>query len=204
MTVKRVSADPTVAELLAIAIGAASAADAKYAIGGALAMQAHGYKRSTDDVDLYVTEADVYRVLFRLKLYGMKVMPVFAPHHYVAHPPGSTDPEKRIDVMVPAGEPELSAIEWADTGRIFGIDAEVFPIDLLVFAKAYSDRPEDAQDLAAMLHRGMFDPEAVRRLIASVDRQGAKDFEELMVRLTTKKAARKKPTKRLPKRSKGK
>jgi len=186
--------------LLRRAIGAGNRAGESfpYAIGGAMAMAAHGYERTTKDVDVYVAHGDHHAFLRALRDSGMTVIPIFEPHHYAAYVPGTTDQERRIDVLVPSGEPELSAIEWAEEKELFGVSVPVFPLDLLVFAKAYSSRSKDEHDIASMLGRGMFDPANVAAIIQSVDKEGAAEFRALIKRITAPKKARTKPTKRIP------
>lgn len=192
--------DPTTKELLERVVTAMQVAGVEYAIGGAMAMAAHGYSRSTKDVDLFVEEKDRLATLRTLRQAGLVVAPIFDPHHYVAHVPGTEDFERRIDVLVPAGEPELSAIEWSDVATVEGIsDVHVFPVALLVMAKSYSDRAKDEQDIAAMLDRGLFDPEGVATIIETVDPPHAKRFRAMIRKLTAPRPKRKRPTKRLPK-----
>ena len=47
-----------VQQLLDLFLAAAATVGRPYAIGGALAMGAHGYRRHTDDVDAYVNYKD--------------------------------------------------------------------------------------------------------------------------------------------------
>ena len=185
-------------KLLRITLQAVHAAEIPYAIGGALAMEAHGLSRSTKDVDIFVKPDNAFALLRALRVLGLTVIPIFEPHHYAAYLPKNTDPEARIDILVPAGEPELSAIEWSETKSIFGIDAEVFPVDLLVFAKAYANRPKDELDLAMMMARGMFDQKHVSDLIRSVDPDGADEFDRLIKRITRKTDKRRTIKTRLP------
>lgn len=184
--------------LLSVAVRAAQAAEVPYAIGGALAMQAHGLSRSTKDVDIFVAPDHAFALLRALRVLGMTVVPIFEPHHYAAYFPNTVDPEERIDVMVPAGEPELSAIEWSETKTIFGTRVEVFPLDLLVFAKGYAMRPKDELDLAMMMARGMFDPRQVSELIRSVDPDGADEFDSAIQRITRPTPPRRSTQTRLP------
>ena len=161
-------------------------------------MHAHGFERSTKDVDIFVTRENAFALLRALRVLGMRVVPIFEPNHYAAYLPRTTDPEERIDVMVPEGEPELSAIEWSETKELLGLVAEVFPIDLLVFAKVYAMRPKDELDLAAMMARGLFDPRQVGELIRSVDPDGADEFDRLIHRITRPTPPRRLLPHRLP------
>src|SRR5271157_3543045 len=109
---------PKVAELLDLFLAAAAEIDRPYAIGGALAMGAHGYRRHTDDVDAYVVYEDRGDWIRALRERGLTVTPLFTGVHYVAYLPEHNDPEIRIDLLVPAEDPDLSAVEVPDSAVI--------------------------------------------------------------------------------------
>ncbi len=156
---------PEVEQLLDLFLAAAEAVGRPYAIGGAVAMGAHGYWRNTDDVDAFVAYEDRVDWVRALRAQGLTVTPLFAGVHYVALLPEHNDPEKRIDLLVPAEDPDLSAVEVPDSMAIEGRQAEVWPIDLLVIAKFRSTRIEDRADVEKMFERGLFDPESVRSIM---------------------------------------
>jgi len=165
---RRPSADwiaPKVAQLLDLFLAAAKEVDRPYAIGGALAMGVHGYRRNTDDVDAYVEYKDRIEWVRALRDQGLTVAPLFTGVHYVAYLPKHNDPEIRIDLLVPAEDPDLSAVEVPDSATIAGRHVEVWPVDLLVIAKYRSTRPEDNADVGKMFERGLFDSAAVRRIM---------------------------------------
>lgn len=148
---------PEVEELLDLFLAAAAAIDRPYAIGGALAMGAHGYRRHTDDVDAYVIYSDRGEWIRALRAQGLTVTPLFAGVHYVAYLPQHGDPGIRIDLLVPADDPDLSAIEVPDSMTIADRPVEVWPANLLVIAKFRSTRDEDRADVDKMFERGLFD-----------------------------------------------
>jgi hypothetical protein len=84
---------PKVAQLLDLFLAAAKEVDRPYAIGGALAMGVHGYRRTTDDVDAYVEHKDRIEWVRALRDQGLTVAPLFAGVHYVAYLPEHNDPE---------------------------------------------------------------------------------------------------------------
>jgi hypothetical protein len=188
--------DPKVANLLDHVAHAMASISVDYAIGGALAMRVHGYKRHTDDVDLFALEQDRVAVLRALRQQGLTVSPVFAPHHYIATVPGETDPESRIDVLFPSTEPDLSAIEFPEKGTLGGHALNVWPLNLVVMAKFYSDRAQDHLDIASLLERGLFDVAEVERTIRSIDEEGAKEFAEVIRLLVAPRKKRGKPARR--------
>lgn len=182
--------------MLQRATAALDALNVPYGIGGALAMRAHGYSRETTDVDVFALDESRGPIIRALRSHELTVAPVFQPFHYVAYDPVYGDPEIRIDMLFPASEPELSGIEYAERKMIAGINTRVFPVNLLVASKFYSDRDEDHRDIGAMLHRGIFDPSEVERLIASVDPEGAADFHAEVAAALRPRPVRKRPTRK--------
>ncbi|MBI4577398.1 MAG: nucleotidyl transferase AbiEii/AbiGii toxin family protein [Planctomycetes bacterium] len=177
------------------------APDIQYAIGGATALAVHGYRRFTRDVDVFVLERDLNTLMRALRTVGLDVFAISEPSQYGAKLPGDPDPERRIDVLVPNSEPELSAVEYAVESRRF----RVFSPNLLAMAKFYalddSADPRHAYDLLAMYRRGMFDPAAVQGMIASIDPERVEAYEGLIRSFTTVgtgKTRKARPRKRLP------
>jgi hypothetical protein len=160
---------PEVTELLDLFLAVAAEVDRPYAIGGALAMGAHGYRRHTDDVDAYVNYDDRGAWVRALRARGLTVTPLFAGVHYVAMLPEQTNPEIRIDLLVPADDPDLSAIEVPDSMTIADRTVEVWPVELLVIAKFQSTRDEDHADVDKMFERGLFDPRSVCVIMRRMD-----------------------------------
>jgi hypothetical protein len=191
-------------ELIArLAEALSTIAGAKYAVGGAEAMAAHGYVRQTKDIDIFVAEDDLNRIMHALRKVGLKTFPISEPSHFAAALRGDPDIERRIDVLVPAGEPELSAIEHAVEMKRYGQLWRVFRPNLLAVAKFYAAHhggdPKHQLDLLAMYRRGIFDGDAVREMIAYLDKDDAKAFDKMIAsfkRRPTDSGPR--TTKRLP------
>lgn len=185
--------DPRTYELLKLTAKALEPLAKPYSIGGAVAMGAHGVRRYTTDVDVFALDADRNRILHALRSAGLEISAVFEPFHYFAYLPRHADPEIRVDVLFPAGEPELSAVEYPVRAKIGSVEVNVFPRNLLVATKFYSDRLKDELDIAMMYTSGVFDPEAVRAIIASFDPEGAVDFAALIARLAKARPPRRRP-----------
>jgi hypothetical protein len=181
MTVKKPPMDPRTLELLRIA--ATALAEIPYAIGGAIALQGHGVRRFTTDVDVFVLSANRGRALKALRQAGLEVVPIMEPFHYAAYLGSHDDPEIRIDVLVPAGEPELTAIENPVLLHVGDVSFHGFSAELLAATKLYSDRLKDHGDIESLVQRGIVDPRLVYALIESFDPDGAKDWEELVRRI---------------------
>jgi len=161
--------DPRLRELLVAFLKVAKKVRKSYAIGGALAMSAHGYVRQTSDLDAFLLDEDRLDWLRALRKAGLTIDSVFRGIHYIAFFPKHADPRIRIDLLFPATEPELSAVEFPVSAKIAGFNAEVFPLELLVVAKFLSDRPEDQRDFDVMFNLGIFEPTAARRIIKSIE-----------------------------------
>jgi hypothetical protein len=162
---------PKIEELLDLFLAASAEIGRPYAIGGALAMGVHGFRRQTDDVDAYVNHEDRVEWIRALRRQGLTVTALFAGVHYVALLPEHGDPEIKIDLLVPAEDPDLSAIEVPDSATIANRNVEVWPLDLLVIAKFRSTREEDHADVAKMFERGLFDPKSVRTIMRHMGEQ---------------------------------
>jgi Nucleotidyl transferase of unknown function (DUF2204) len=156
---------PAVQELLDLFLAAATETGKPYAIGGALAMGAHGYRRNTDDVDAFVQHKDRIEWMRALKKQGLVVSTLFAGVHYVARLPDEPDPNIRIDLLVPAEDPDTSAVEAPDLSMIADRQVEIWPIELLVITKFRSTREKDNADVAEMFELGLFDSEIVRSIM---------------------------------------
>lgn len=171
----------------------------KYGVGGATAMAEHGYKRFTQDVDVFVLQDGLSPLMARLRDVGLQIFAIQEPSHYAAKIPGDPEPERRIDVLVSYGEPEMSAIEYATVGtgglRFFGAD-------LLAMAKFYahddSGDVRHALDMAAMHRRGLFSAERVRQMIELIDPERLKKYDEVVKSFEVVSNPKPRPTKRLP------
>jgi hypothetical protein len=175
---KRWPFDLRVRSLLRRFLKAAEVVQKPYAVGGALAMAAHGYTRQTQDVDAFLQHEDRIEWFRALRAQGLKIIPIFTGVQYMAMDPKYKDPEIRIDLLLPAGDPELSAVEMPETGDIGGIAAEVFPLDLLVISKFISSRDEDHHDVDVMYKRGLFNPAEVALTLKHVEPTRVNEFLE--------------------------
>jgi hypothetical protein len=75
------------------------------------------------------------------------------------------DPDVHIDLLLPAEDPDLSAVEAPEESEIASRTADVWPVSLLVIAKFRSKREKDRADVEEMYERGMFDPKEVRTIM---------------------------------------
>ena len=139
-------------------------AHVEYAVGGALAMSAHGYTRATDDVDLFFPEESRQKALRLLRTQGLQVVAIADPFHYAVFP-NKTDPSDRLDLMFPSAEHDVSAAEFPDEAVVDGVTLPVWPMALIVAAKLMSTRPKDKQDLLALRDRALYEPKEVLKIL---------------------------------------
>lgn len=185
--------DPRVADLVRVVARAIDPLGVPYAVGGAVALGAHGVRRHTADVDVFALEADRPRIARALRTEGMQVSPIFEPHHYIARRPDEDDPEVRIDLLFPADDPELSGIEAPVRAQVAGAELSVFSANMLALTKFYSDRIKDRADLAAMIQSGAFDPGEVRPLVAHMDPERVAEWDESIAELSKPRRGRPRP-----------
>ena len=188
-------ADPRALHILERLLEALQPLEIPVAIGGGLAVNLHGVERHTNDVDAFLRSEDRQAVIRALRQAGFTVDKVFGGFHYVAYEPGAPDLRVRIDLMFPAGDPELAAVETPVVLRKWGLAVPAFPVELLVLAKFYSDQPLDRWDIAALYEHGAFEPGTVRVLLATIDADvdNLADFDALMAEIRKPGRGRKRP-----------
>jgi hypothetical protein len=150
----------TKTDMLKFVLGVAERAGVRFAVGGGVAVAAHGYRRDTSDVDAFFHDADRPRVIrsIRLNLKPDDVLDELDPSHWILIPAGNSADE-RIDLMFAAGDPEESAVEMSEVRTYQGLPIPVFPVDLLVAAKFLAGRedPKDVLDTVELLRRGTYE-----------------------------------------------
>jgi hypothetical protein len=146
--------------MLKFVLGVAERAGVCVAVGGGVAVAAHGYRRDTADVDAFFHDADRPRVVRELRrsMSPDDSLDELDPSHWVWVPTGNSVDE-RVDLMFATGDPENSAVEMAEQRTYQGVRIPVFPADLLVVAKFLAGRedPKDVLDVAELLRRGAYE-----------------------------------------------
>lgn len=188
-------ADPLVKEMFQRFAVSVAQSGVPYAIGGAVAMAAYGYKRYTADLDVFAMEENRNEIMQALRKQGFAVEKVMAPFHYMAHLPGA-EPGTRIDLLFPAADPDWSAVSFPEEAVIEGRTVNVFPIELLVASKFYSNQAKDENDITSLYEIGAFDPEDVRVIIANYDQETAVEFEKFIASIGKPRAPRVRPTRK--------
>lgn len=135
--------------------------DTEWAIGGAVAMAAHGYTRATRDVDLFVGDDAREELLEALRERSAPVLEVNEPYHYalLANP---DDAEERVDLLFPSDQPEVGAIWRPVDAVIAGEKMPVMRCEHLVASKLLTEPAseryaKDHADLLALRDRNLVD-----------------------------------------------
>lgn len=186
-------ADPRAVRLLGKLLEIVRELDVPVAIGGGLAVNLHGVERHTNDVDAFLRAEDRQAIVRALRQAGLTVDKVFGGFHYVAYEPDAPDLRVRIDLMFPAGDPELAAVEHPVVMEKWGESVPAFPVELLVLAKFYSDQPLDRWDIAALYENGSFEAGTVRALLATTDPDNVVEFDALMAEIQRPRTGRRRP-----------
>lgn len=167
----REAIQPQLARLLLL-VAAATDAKMQLAIGGAVAARDAGWRRYTDDLDVFARPASAKRLLKALAAAGMKTLWITDAHGVAwlaeDNPTKAEAPSVRVDVLSTVTEPEASAIRTAVPPRSLGVPVKVFRPDHLAAIKFLAGRPQDLVDFDELMRRGV-DLERVRPIVASSD-----------------------------------
>jgi hypothetical protein len=147
----------------------------KLAIGGALAARDAGWRRHTDDVDVFARPVSARRLVKALRAHGVKTFWITDSHAVAwldednaASLAAGEAPSVRVDVLSTVTEPEASAIRTAIAPKRLGVPIRVFHPDHLAAIKYLAGRPKDLLDFDELIVRGV-DVERVRYLVATAD-----------------------------------
>ena len=154
-------------------------AHARYAICGAVAMGAHGFQRSTSDIDVLVAAEDIDRVLSELSrsMRELGRAPATGVPRQVrlrskrARGPAAVD----IDLLVPVDAVESWAMATAVRARAFDRKVDVASAEALVVMKlrAYLSMPDSPRglqhraDAGRLLEEGRVDVAGLRQFVRS-------------------------------------
>lgn len=162
---------PKVKRLTVICAGELDRLDADWAIGGAVAMAAHGFERATMDIDLFIGDDVREEFLARLEQRGLDAEPLFEPSHYSLVPDRAVE-DVRVDLLFPASAPETLAIMAARRENVAGKELPVWPLEHIAAAKFMTDphidpvrARKDAADLEELRVRGMLDVARIERVL---------------------------------------
>ena len=183
-------------QLLDLAERIATTANAKMAIGGGVAVCAHGYRRDTADVDAFFHYEDQKKILraVNLLLGDDFILEELDPSHWTVTAADSPPPpDERIDLLFATRDPEESAVEMSVLKNYQGVRIPVFPVDLLVISKFLTERDDakNSLDIYELIRRGAADADQVTLRLRQIghDEDAARFaiFIEYLQLLSTKK-----------------
>lgn len=176
------------ARIVALCARELDALGADWAIGGAVAMAAHGYVRATQDVDLFIGDDARDDLLTALKAHRLPMVPAMEPFHY-AIVPDRRHPDARVDLLFPALGIESLALMAARRERIGRHSWPMWPIAHIIAQKLTTDPRidpargiKDGHDLQSLRDHGLIDPRQVGELLDDIGDRGAKRRLAALVR----------------------
>lgn len=182
----------TILIYLADTVAALDAAGVTYAIGGAVAMAAHGYTRATTDVDVFIDPNDRPAALRALRnnSYGasFRVERIHGDEHWIATR-GDGGQKYRVDLLFPSADPDWSAIQVPD--MVEGVP--FFSPEMIALSKLYVNTYEAVTDIVVMLRSGIVDPTVARQTLTNMDPELLGAWAEIETIAATVRPARQRP-----------
>ena len=176
-------------ETLAAVATALADADSDYAVGGAVAMFAAGYARTTTDVDVFVVGDQAQEVLQVLAAAGFRIREISDCqfHAQLANYAGTTI---CADILLTWSNPELSAVLAPIAGQIGAVRFQAFAVADIVASKVTVDAGsavwfKSKQDIGALYQRGLFDPAQVRKGMIANSVPYLQEFDAMMAEITS-------------------
>lgn len=165
--------DTRVIELLKITAEILDDLGVNYAVVGGIAMITHGVIRNTADVDVFLPEADMERILDAFEARNFRIDSL-SDFHFIAVKPGHNvgdDATIRIDLMFPCEAIQLFGMRHALRDGMWGISYRVLRAPVLAAIKfmANDDDPEcwrHGMDVDLLRRAGLIDLDAVATLIS--------------------------------------
>lgn len=163
-----------VARLLLL-VGRAHDAKMKAAIGGGVALTDAGWRRMTDDLDVFARPVSAKRLVRALAAMGARTFWITDAHAVAYLDEDNAEelarneaPSVRVDILSTITEPEASAIRTAVPPRVLGVPMPVFRMDHLAAIKFLAGRPQDLVDFDHLVALGV-DIDRVRFIVAGAD-----------------------------------
>jgi len=142
--------------------------------------------RETSDVGVFIRDEDRQKYFAAIRDQGFEISAVMPPSHYIAMRRGDP-PSVRIDLLLPAGDPELDAINKAVVMKPDDVRVRVIPVEHLIATKviAHCTRAEaqDLSDIQRLYNLGAFSAVKVRHLMECLPEDYVADFDQIMQRI---------------------
>jgi len=135
---------------------------------GATALAVRGLPRMTRDLDVVVMVDDAAVAIDALRSAGLRAT---TPTGTAEDPEPMivfVDPRTRVevDLLIAAGDPEVTAIEQASKATVFGTRAPVATLESLLLLYLYSNQPKHLGDFAAIVQSRRADLARAERTLA--------------------------------------
>jgi hypothetical protein len=161
------------------ALRALRLAKVPHAVVGAAALAARGLPRMTKDLDIVVRTEDAWAALDALQSVGFRTA---SPVNRKEEPEamyvllGRRGGE--VDLLVAAGEPEVTVVEEATCTTLFGTAAPVASLEHLLLMYLYSNQPRHLGDFARIVTETNVDLAKVMRFLQDVHPEMVPELEK--------------------------
>lgn len=179
------------------ALRALKAKRVPYAVIGAAALAVRGLPRMTRDLDVVVAIDDGFLALDALGRAGFE--PTTPPRRDAEPEPMYVLIDRagnEVDLLVAAGEPELSVVSEAPQALVFGVRAPVASLEQLLLLYLYSNQPKHLGDFARIVTETRVDLGAAERLLGEIHPEMLPDLRERVAQARAPKPAPPRPPRR--------
>lgn len=179
------------------ALRALQARRVPYAVVGAAALAARGLPRMTRDLDLVVGIEHGFDALEALGRAGFEPTTLVdrrgdpEPMYVLVDKAGG-----EVDLLVAAGEPELTVIGEATRRLVFGVRARVATLEHLLLLYLYSNQPKHMGDFARIVTETAVDLPTVERYLGEVHPEMLAELGERVRQAREPRPAPPRPTRR--------
>ncbi len=168
--------DPRTVVLLRRVVAVFKRLRVPYAIGGGIAVIAHGVARNTSDVDAFVLARNRKKILGAVRRAGLTVDAAMDPFHYMAWDPSDNDLRIRVDILFSEEAREKFAVRHPAKVKVWGEEFNVFHPILLAAVKFATGEVRHRNDVRLMLDQGIVTAHTVRDALAVDDPALARSF----------------------------
>jgi hypothetical protein len=183
---------PALVETIGLTVRTLRAAKIDFAIIGAVALGARGYRRFTADVDLLIDPAKRRETLAALNHVGIFRAGGFYDEFLTQLQDKKTG--AGVDLMFAMGDPEESARAEATSIRVEGVRAPTVQAEYLVWLYLLSDRAQHTADAVELIANGKVRIPRLYKLLrlAGVERELHPRLQELIIRAAAQNRSKKK------------
>jgi hypothetical protein len=173
--------DPRLRELLIAFREMVKIVRRPYAITGAVALAAHGFTRSTEDLDVLLLRRHARLWLRAARDVGLDTTSVVDGAYHLAWFRRHRDSSIRIDLIFPTARVFVDGIADAQPRSVGGVPIRVLATDLIAAAKSVSQAENHVADLKAMIALNLVDESSIESVLrtAADHSDGASLLEQM-------------------------